>query len=149
MIAEGWSLALVAWCLSALALAFGVYRGIRSLIDPHWAQKLVRLAPDEPDERGGFAEFRATYGGLFFGLHAAALLLALIWIARGGALVGVMATGASAAIAAAWAGAAAGRALSMWRDGAATRVNLSSAALEAIVAIVVGAPWLLWSAAPH
>jgi len=147
MIAEGWSLPLVAWCLSALALAFGALLGARGLLDPHWAQKLVRLRPDE--QGGGFAEFRATYGGLFFGLHAAALIFALMWIVRGGALVGVMATGACAVIAAAWAGTAFGRALSMLRDRAYTRFNLFSAALEVVVAIVIGAPWLLWSAGPQ
>ncbi|MBS0384976.1 MAG: hypothetical protein JSS00_06470, partial [Proteobacteria bacterium] len=68
MIKEGLSLALAAWCLSALALGFGALLGARGLIDPRWAQRLVRLQPDE--RGGGFAEFRATYGGLFFGLHA-------------------------------------------------------------------------------
>jgi hypothetical protein len=78
MIAEGFSLALVAWCLSALALAFGALLGLRGLIDPRWAQKLVRLRPDE--QGGGFAEFRATYGGVFLGLHAVALFFAVMWI---------------------------------------------------------------------
>jgi hypothetical protein len=147
VIAEGLSLALVAWCLSALALAFGAFLGTRGLLDPRWAQKLVRLQPDE--QGGGFAEFRATYGGLFLGLHLAALLFALMWIVRGGALVGVMATGACAVIAAAWAGTAFGRAVSMWRDRTYTRFNLFSAGLEATIAIVIGAPWLLWNAGPQ
>jgi len=137
----------MAWCLSALALAFGALLGARGLLDPYWTQKLVRLQPDR--QGGGFAEFRATYGGLFLGLHLAALLLALMWIVRGGALVGVMATGACAVIAAAWAGTAFGRSLSMLRDRAYTRFNLFSAALEAAIAIVIGAPWLLWSAGPQ
>ncbi|MBS0383750.1 MAG: hypothetical protein JSS00_00200, partial [Proteobacteria bacterium] len=94
---------------------------------------------------GGFAEFRATYGGLFFGLHAAGLFFAVMWIAFGGALIGVMATGACAVIAAAWAGTAFGRVVSMLRDGSYTRFNLFSAGLEAMVAIVIGAPWLVWS----
>lgn len=147
MITEGWSLALLAWCLSALALAFGAFLGARGLIDPRWAQKLVRLQADE--QGGGFAEFRATYGGLFLGLHLAALLFVLMWIVRGGALVGVVATGACAVIAAAWAGTAFGRAVSMWRDQTATRFNLFSAGLEAVIAIIIGAPWLLWSAGPQ
>lgn len=143
MIAEGLSFALAAWCLSALALAFGASLGARGLLDPRWAQKLVRLQPDE--QGGGFAEFRATYGGMFLGLHAAALVLALMWIVFGGALVGVLATGACAVIAAGWAAAAFGRGLAMLRDGAYTRFNLFSMGLEAIVAIVIGAPWLVWS----
>src|SRR5690242_20363139 len=58
---EGLSFALLAWSLNALALAFGAYLGLRGLFDPNWAAKLVRLKPDE--RGGGFAEFRATYGG--------------------------------------------------------------------------------------
>src|SRR5262249_34363225 len=123
MIAEGWSLALVAWCLSALALGWGAYRGARSLIDPHWAQEPpwtqqpVRLEPKAGAVREGAVEFRAAHGGFALGLHVTGLVLALAWIARGGALVGVMAAGANAVIAVAWAGAAAGRALSMWGAG--------------------------------
>jgi hypothetical protein len=63
----------------------------------------------------------------------------------GGALVGVMAAGACAAIAAAWAGAAFGRVISMLRDGAYTRFNLYSACLEAVVALAIASPWFLWS----
>jgi hypothetical protein len=143
MIQEGLSLALVAWCLSALALAFGAYLGARGLIDPRWAQKFVRLQPDE--QGGGFAEFRATYGGMILGLHIAALFFAVIWIIFGGALVGVVATGACAAIAAGWGGTAFGRVVSMWRDHTMTRFNVISAIVEAVVALIIAAPWFLWS----
>ena len=143
MLQEGLSFALMAWCLSALALAFGACLGLRALLAPRWAQKFVRLQPDE--QGGGFAEFRATYGGLFLGLHGAALFFALSWIAFGGALIGVLATGACAVIASAWGGAAFGRALSMLRDGAYTRFNLFSALFEAVLAIIIAAPWFVWS----
>ena len=143
MLKEGLSFALVAWCLSALALAFGAWLGVRGLISPRWAQKLVRLEPDQ--QGGGFAEFRATYGGLFLGLHGAALFFALSWIVFGGALIGVLATGACAVIAAAWGGAAAGRALSMLRDRTYTRFNLLSSLFEAVLAIIIAAPWFVWS----
>ena len=143
MLQEGLSIALVAWCLSALALVFGAWLGARGLITPRWAQKLVRLEPDE--QGGGFAEFRATYGGLFLGLHGAALYFALSWIVFGGALIGVLATGACAVIAAAWGGAALGRALSMLRDRTYTRFNLFSALFEAVLAIIIAAPWFVWS----
>ena len=74
-------LTLVAWCLSALALAFGAYLGARGLFDPHWAQKLVRLKPDE--QGGGFAEFRATYGGVFLGCCTRRRLFFTVeWICR-------------------------------------------------------------------
>ena len=143
MLREGLSFALVAWCLSALALGFGAWLGLRGLITPRWAQKLVRLEPDQ--QGGGFAEFRATYGGLFLGLHGAALFFALSWIVFGGALIGVLATGACAVIAAAWGGAAFGRALSMLRDHTYTRFNLGSALFEAVLAIIIAAPWFVWS----
>ena len=143
MVQEGLSFALVAWCLSALALVFGAYLGVRGLFTPRWVQKFVRLEPDA--QGGGFAEFRATYGGMILGLHAAALFLAGSWIIFGGALIGVLATGACAVIAAAWGGTAFGRTLSMLRDGAYTRFNLISALVEALVAIIIAAPWFVWS----
>src|SRR5262245_26866999 len=114
MIAEGLSVSLVAWCLSALALGFGAYLGARGLIDPAWAEKLVRLKPDA--QGGGFAEFRAVYGGMFLGLHGLALMFVLSWIAGGETAVGTTAIGASAVISASWFGAAFGRLLSMLRD---------------------------------
>jgi hypothetical protein len=142
MIAEGLSLSLIAWMLNLLGLLFGAALGARGLMDPHWAQRLVRLKPDE--QGGGFAEFRATYGGVFLGLHAVGFLLSLKWVTGGEAVLGTAAIGASAAIAAAWLGAAAGRALAMIRDGAATAFNRLSAAVELAMAAAVGAPWLVW-----
>jgi hypothetical protein len=139
---EGFDLALVAWSLNALALTFGAVLGLRGLIDPHWAQRLVRLKPDE--QGGGFAEFRATYGGVFFALHAAALWFSLSWIFGGEHVVGALATGASAAVAAGWGGAAAGRALAMLRDDVRTRFNAQSTGVEALMALLIGAPWLVW-----
>ena len=143
MIAEGWNVALVAWCLSALALVFGAYLGARGLFTPKWAQKFVRLQPDE--QGGGFAEFRATYGGMILGLHLAALFFALSWIVFGGALIGVLATGGCAVVAAGWGGTAFGRFVSMWRDGTRTQFNVISAMVEAATAIIIAAPWFVWS----
>jgi hypothetical protein len=133
---------LFAWTLNALALAFGVALGARALIDPHWASRFVRLKADE--QEGGFAEFRATYGGVFLFLHLAALVLTLRYLIAGGALVGVVATGASAAVAAAWGGAAFGRLVSMWRDKTNTQFNRLSAGIEAAVALAIGLPWIVW-----
>jgi hypothetical protein len=131
-----------AWGLCALALVFGAALGARALIDPHWAARFVRLKPD--DRGGGFAEFRATYGGVFLALHAIALLLSLRYLLAGGALVGVVAAGACAAIAAAWAGAAFGRVVAMWRDDVDTRFNRVSALVETAMALAIAAPWLAW-----
>ncbi len=134
---------LIAWILNALALGIGVILGARALIDPRWAAKLVRLNADE--KSGGFAEFRATYGGLFLGAHAAALALTLQWLASEQYLIGVAASGAAAVLAAAWGATAFGRALAMWRDAADTRFNRVSTAFELLVAAAIGGPWLLWA----
>lgn len=133
---------LIAWLLNALALAGGAALGFRALIDPNWAARFVRLKADE--QGGGFAEFRATYGGVFAGAHVVALLLTLIWLSNNEYVVGVAATGASAVLATAWGGAAFGRALSMWRDNTKTRFNVTSACVEAGFAIGIGAPWVVW-----
>lgn len=134
---------LVAWGLNALALVFGAFLGARGLLDPHWAAKLVRLKEDE--QGGGFAEFRATYGGVFLGLHIAALYLTYGYLRGGALLSGVMAAGAAFALALGWAGAASGRLVSMWRDpGANTKFNRLSVLVEATMAVLIGAPWALW-----
>jgi hypothetical protein len=133
---------LFAWLLNALALALGAGLGARALIDPHWASRFVRLKADE--QGGGFAEFRATYGGVFLFLHIAALVLTLRYLLAGGALVGVVATGASAAVSAAWSGAAFGRLVSMWRDQTDTKFNRLSAGVEAAMALAIGLPWIVW-----
>lgn len=132
----------LAWWLAAAALAFGAVLGARALIDPKWAARFVRLAPD--DQGGGFAEFRATYGGVLLGLHAVALLLVLRYLLSGEHVVGVAATGALAALAAGWGGAAFGRIIAIWRDGADTGFNRISAVVEAAIALAIAAPWMLW-----
>jgi hypothetical protein len=143
MLAEGLSLSLAAWCLSALALAFGAYLGARGLLDPQWAQKLVRLQPDA--QGGGFAEFRAVYGGVFLGLHGLALCFVLAWIFVGQTTMGAVAIGATAVISASWFGAALGRLLSMLRDGGTqTKFNQLSVGVEIAMFALVGGPWLLW-----
>ena len=133
----------VLWLLNALALVFGAFLGARGLVDPHWAARLVRLQPDE--QGGGFAEFRATYGGVFLGLHLGALFFTAKWLLGGEAVIGAMAAGAGATLALGWAGAAGGRALAIWRDaGAGTRFNKLSLAVEGALALTIGGPWLLW-----
>jgi hypothetical protein len=133
---------LLAWILNALALALGGGLGARALIDPHWASRFVRLKPDE--QPGGFAEFRATFGGMILFVHLAALVLTLRYLLAGGALVGVVATGASAAVSAAWGGAAFGRFVSMWRDKTDTKFNRLSVCVEIAMALAIGLPWLVW-----
>ncbi len=131
-----------AWWLAVLALAFGAALGARGLLDPKWVARFVRLEPDA--QGGGQAEFRAAYGGVMLGIHVVALLLALRYLLSGEHVVGVAATGALAVLAAGWGGAAFGRAVSIWRDGANTHFNRISVAVEAGVALAIGAPWALW-----
>jgi len=133
---------IIAWVLNALALAAGALLGARGFIDPKWAQKLVRLQPDQ--QGGGFAEFRATYGAMFAAMHVVALFFTLKWVMGGEYVLGVAAAGASAVIAAGWGGTAIGRAISMWRDGARTRFNELSTMIEAAMSLAIGGPWLLW-----
>ncbi len=132
----------LAWGLHVLALCFGAYLGARGLLDPRWASRLVRLQADE--QGGGFAEFRATYGGVFLGLHGMALLLTLYWLMSSAPSMGAIAAGASLPIAIAWAGAAFGRIVSIWRDKADTHFNRASAGVEVAVAVAIGAPWAVW-----
>ena len=133
---------LFAWWLSALALLVGVGLGARALYDPAWAAKFVRLKADE--QGGGQAEFRATFGGVFLGLHLVALLFTLLYLRSGAYVIGVTATGASAAIAVGWAGAAFGRAVSIWRDGADSKFNRLSIGVEIAMAFAIAMPWLVW-----
>jgi hypothetical protein len=130
------------WWLNALALAFGAALGARALYDPKWASRFVRLKEDE--QGGGFAEFRATYGGVFLGVHAIALIMTLMYLTAGEYVVGVAATGAAAALGAGWAGASGGRVLAMLFDGANTKFNRLSAAVEAAMALAIAAPWIGW-----
>lgn len=131
-----------AWIVSALALAVGIYLGARGLLDPRWAARFVRLQPDE--QGGGFAEFRATYGGVFLGLHAVGFLFALYYLATGHPVMGVAAIGAVATLSAGWGGAAFGRLIAIWRDGADTKFNRLSVAVETAMAAAIGAPWAVW-----
>ena len=143
---EGFSIELIAWCLNALALSFCAGLGARALIDPAWAARLVRLRPD--DQGGGFAQFRATYGGLFLASHAAALFFTMRWIIGGQQLLGVFAAGAAAALAGAWGGAAIGRAYALYSDRTLiTPFNRLCLMVEGALAFGIAAPWAAWSLA--
>lgn len=132
----------VLWIVNALALAFGTALGARALIDPQWAARFVRLKADE--QGGGFAEFRATYGAAMLAAHLVGLAMTSMYLGAGEYVVGVAATGAAAALAAAWAGACGGRVLAMLLDGADTKFNRLSAAVEAALALAIAAPWIGW-----
>lgn len=131
-----------AWIAAALALAVMGGMGLRSFFDPKWGAKLVRLR-DDPDHPGGFAEFRATYGGLVFASHMIALLLIVQFLRTGREQWAMYAGGAVLALGAGYIGAALGRTLSLWRDGTRTSFNLSSIAFEFGAAVMLWAPWLI------
>jgi hypothetical protein len=131
----------IAWVLNVLALFAGAGLGVRGLFDPKWVARLVRLREDGP---GGGAEFRATYGAMFIGLHLVALAMTGKYLLGGTYVVGVAASGAAAVLAAGWAGAAFGRVVSILRDGADTKFNRASVVFELAMMAFIGAPWAVW-----
>ena len=133
-----------AWVFNIAALFFGAFLGARAIFDPHWAARLVRLKADA-DRPGGFAEFRATYGGLFFASHGLALLLSVHWVLTGAFVTGSYAAGAALVLGAGWMGTAAGRAISMARDETSTGFNKLSLAIELGTGILIVAPWAFWA----
>jgi hypothetical protein len=121
--------------LAATALAFGTLIGLGSLVSPNWAAGVVRLVED-PDKAGGFAEFRATYGGLLMMLHLTGLIALFM-------LPPVMGLAAVLPIAAGWAGAGFGRMFSLIFDAKRLRepaMNPIWIAVELILAIAIAAP---------
>lgn len=129
------------WVLAILALVVMGGMGAYALINPRWAARFVRLK-DDPERPGGFAEFRATYGGLFFGTHAAALLLVALYLRGGSDVIGLSAGGAVFALGAGYAGSAFGRAVSMLRDKTRTKFNIGSTFFELGAALCLWAPWI-------
>lgn len=108
--------------INGFAVVGTIAMGLLGLVAPRRAAMLVRLRESAPE---GFAEFRATYGGLFVGLGLVPLLSA--------------APEAYLVAAAGWGGAAAGRLVSMWLDGAHWQHNLGGLVLEASFAVALAA----------
>lgn len=106
-----------AGALATLAL------GLLGLLLPGKAAQLVSISPVG---RTGISEIRATYGGLF------AMLAAVVLVAQDRAMFGM--------VGAAWAGAAAGRLFSLWRDANRERKNLYGFALELVIGVSLLAP---------
>jgi len=111
---------------------FGAGLGLGAIISPEWAARLVRMQAD-PDRPEGYAEFRATFGGVFLFLHLA--FLASIFLDQG-------VIGAAAILSFGWGGAALGRILSLALDGekVRTRHNYVSIGVEALAAIAFALP---------
>ncbi len=127
--------------LAGGAAAIGAILGVIALLWPQRAAQIVRLRAD-PDATGGFAEFRATYGGLLLFAHLAVLLAIVMREQAGMASV----IGASFAVGAGWLGAALGRALAMLVDhrehATRTGYNAFSTVFELALALALLAPWI-------
>jgi hypothetical protein len=121
--------------VAMLACVVGAGMGLYAMVNPGWGAKLVRLQPAE-GTAGGFAEFRATYGGLFAFSHL-------------GALLGVLATGPSFSaifcfpLAAGWVGAGVGRLMSIAFDGTGTKFNTASVIFEFAMGIALFLPLIV------
>lgn len=128
--------------LAAVGLGLGLLYSLACLVSPAFASESVRLQPD-PDRPGGYAEFRATFGGVFGGLH----LFALIALYTAPAMAAAYAAGV---VACGWAGAMIGRLAAVSLDGDKvrnTQLNLKLALFEFVMALAIGAPLLqLWLA---
>ncbi len=132
--------------LAMAALAIGAGMGLYALINPRWAAWLVRLR-DDPARPGGAAEFRGTYGGLFFATHSVALFLLIASLygppAAAGSFTGLYfpaAIGALLVCASAWIGTAIGRALSIALDGTGGGFNAASIGFELTLGFLLLAP---------
>ena len=127
--------------LAGGAAVIGALLGFWAFVWPTKAAEIVRLRPDW-DAAGGFAEFRATFGGLLMMAHLAVLLAIVMREQAGMASV----IGASFAVGAGWLGAAIGRTISMLVDHAEhqtrTGYNAFSIVFELALAFALLAPWL-------
>lgn len=128
------------WMLAAFAAVIGAFMGLMSLAVPRWGASVVRLVP-APDMKGGWAEFRSSYGGALVLAHGAVLLtLAMSAQAGAGAVMG-----ASFAVGLYWLGMAIGRGLSMALDaGHDTRTRYNGAAIgfETLMGVALCAPFI-------
>lgn len=132
----------VPYWISFAGMGFGAALGVYAIVDPHWAARLVRLKESGP---GGFSEFRATFGGLFFGSQAAAMVFMGAVALEVESLAGVpthwAALGAAAVCGAMWIGTGLARIVSMALDGTGTRFHQAATVLELVMGIAILAPW--------
>ncbi len=129
---------MISWLVAAAALLVGAGLGLLGLLAPARAAKLVKL---QESDAGGFAEFRATFGGVFFGLHAVGFAGVLATLS-GAPGAQAFTLGALGCLAAGWIGAAAGRILSMAADKTNTGFNRVSVLVELALGLAHLAPFL-------
>jgi len=127
--------------IAIMALGFASLLGLAGLFVPKWASRMVRLvANPDPEQPGGFAEFRALYGGFFLMLHLTAL--AIVWQPELKTSIKIFAL---FPISAAWIGAAMGRGISLFLDGEDNRsagINPITLAVELAIGLAIAAPVL-------
>jgi hypothetical protein len=127
--------------ISAGTLAFGAGLGVKGLLDPVWAGKLVRLQP-ENGQPEGFAEFRSTLGGMFLGLHLTALMCLGFW-------QGAVGVTACAILSMGWLMTAAGRILAYQKDPNCRHKHVVTSIIIEVVAGLLIALWPISVALAH
>ncbi|MCR6644079.1 MAG: hypothetical protein NVV62_05930 [Terricaulis sp.] len=116
--------------LSAAALVIVIVLGLRAFIDPQWAARVFRV------------EGTSGLGAALAGAHAGALIFTAQYLLNGHYLVGVIAAGALAALAAGWGGAFVSEVVALIRK--APRAHVYVVAAKLAMTLAAGAPWLLW-----
>lgn len=130
--------------ISIITLMLGAFMGLGALFSPKWASSVVRLVEDpDPAKPGGYAEFRATYGGLFLFAHLTAAVM-LITFSRSDVqpALGLIAV---LPLAAGWIGAGFGRTVSLIFDRDKNRqfaMNPVWIPFEIIFGLAIAAPFL-------
>jgi hypothetical protein len=126
----------------SVACLIGAGLGLVGLVSPKAAAKIVRLQAD-PANPDGVAEFRASFGGLFFAVHAACLAsIALTVVAPFWLQVTIIACGVAALI---WWGTAFGRLVAVAVDPVArTPYQLFAIGFELVLGALLFAPLLVF-----
>ena len=136
-------------CIAGLLIGAGM--GLYAMVRPAWASWLVRLKAD-PERPGGYAEFRGTYGGLFFFTHALPLAFFLLAIVQPGATGEPMAAlfiAMCSVCVAAWWGTALGRIVSILVDRQGLPFNWGSVGFEVALGLLISAPGLAALSSGH
>lgn len=132
--------------LSIITLGLGALMGLGAMFSPSWASGVVRLVADpNPDKPGGYAEFRATYGGLFLFSHLMTLALLLTFSKLDTDAAPIMGLVAVMPLAAGWVGAGIGRLFSLIMDRSNNRANGMNPtwiAFEIVFGLAIAAPFL-------
>ena len=123
--------------VSSLALIFGAWMGLYSMLKPSWGSRTVGLKPIEGHAEG-VSEFRSSFGGFFLAGHLGTLFL--LW-----KLDPMSAPVVTFPLGAAWIGSGCGRVLSIYLDeGAATRQNWIWVGFEWAMGVLIALPAILF-----